>query len=242
MTDRELLHAFADGELTPEETARVGSGLTEEEERFVRSVRDYRKEIVIRVDEPDVSSWLAARERVREIDSARRVETFVGRYAWGLVGALGLSLVFVGVRNRAIDPGRIESADLARMAASLGSSRPRPTVGAEAEKAWMDELLGRAAVSIDPQRLAIRSSAEGLLDGQRVTRLVLADAVGDLSLLVVHGPATFDGMADLGGGFGAGRIGATNCVTWSDGASAMVLCADRPVADLRAVAQRILRR
>lgn len=242
MIQKDLLHALADGELDARTRAEIEAALSPEEREQVSAIAAYRLEIRTRVDVIDhATAWKAARGRLDEIDRARRVETFVGRYAWGMVGAFGLLIVGVGVKNRALDPGRIENADLARMAASLGGSRAA-TALPDNQRVLLDGLLAGAARSLDPNRLSlVRPPAQAQMDGHILTRYWLRDASGDLGLLVVAGEVELPEFERNGDGFSRGMLGSQPCVAWKLGDSTLLLAGDRNSVDLKTLALRISR-
>jgi len=245
MIDPIELHALADGELGAAEKKRLERLVAESPIDAAEYEAILNLKAVLHTKVEPVGDcqlqWKACVGRLNEMDKTRRIERFVGRYAWGVCGAFALAIVGSGFLKRANPSTQVQSADLARVVATLNPSPEPPSPDQQARDRWLDALLGQARQSIDPNRLQIRSAATGELDGRPVTRLALRDPIGDMALLVIPDVLNFDGMGEMTGkqGYRLGRIEGMNCVAWSDGRNSLVLIADRSHEDLATIASRM---
>ncbi len=95
MIDPLALHALADGEISMSEALRLTRDV-EAEADVVAELRaiEFRKLLMKeKVEERSDQAW--RRCRAADIDKARRVEGFVGRYAWALCSVFFL-VIFTG--------------------------------------------------------------------------------------------------------------------------------------------------
>jgi anti-sigma factor RsiW len=247
MIDLKDLHALADGELAPSEAAALREAMKSDpvtltEYNAILNLKDCLRDKVRPVPVDCEEAWRGCVGRLNELDKTRRVEGFVGRYAWALCGAFFLMIAFGGMLNRGSGSGAVQTADLARMVTNLvPTSRSVPPQSTTAVNQWAQDLLGQAKNSVDPARMQIRGAAQGFVDGRLVTRFGLRDANGDLALLVIPDTASFDGMPTVAGSqrYRAARMGNVNCVAWTSGGSSLVLFSERTHEDLAKVADRI---
>lgn len=236
------LHALADEELEPNRAAEVREALRHDAEaasefNAILNLKDcVREKVRPTADCEEV--WRGCVGRLNEIDRSRRVEAFVGRYAWAICGAFFACILVGGLTNHGKPSGGTASADLARMFANLV---PTGSPASAQNPHWVDGLLGQARHSIDPSRFSVQNAAEGWVDGRRVVRLGLRDASGDLVLMVITGSVSFDGMEPLASNaqFQAGQMGRANFVTWRRGETSLVLFGVRSPDELAQVAGRI---
>lgn len=242
MIDPIELHALADKELTPEREAALRRELAASPESQIElqaivTVKQILNEKSVRLE--CRSEWKACVSRMNEMDRTRKVERFVsGKTAWGLAGGLFAFIVVAGLVGHGPDNASIHSADLARIAASMGPSQDARQT---AQNKQLDNLLGQAKRSIDPDRLTILSTAFGEADGRPVTRITMRDASGDMALIVVPDVLQLDGLGEVqrDHSFRVSHIGRMNCVAWTDGRSTLILVADRGYEDLVTAASRI---
>lgn len=244
MIDPIELHALADGEVTPEERRAIEAALSasppaQAEYRAIVELKQVLRTSVAPIE--CRQEWKACVGRLNEIDKARRIEGFVGRYAWGLCGSFFVAIVAGAMLTRTPDSSRVQSADLARMVSNLVPTRmPKASSNGEMDR-WVDSLLGQARRSIDPNRMQVRGAATGYLDGRPVTRLTLRDGMGDLALIVVSDVLPLENMPEIqrDRGYRQGHIMGMNCVVWSDGRNTLALVGDREVERLADTASRL---
>ena len=236
------LHAFADGELTDQEVAEIrqeldSNPLTAAEYAAIQNLKDFIRGHARNPKEEE--AWQACVKRLNEIDKTRRVESFVGRYAWVLCGIAFVAIVSGGLVNHS-RPASSDGTNLSSVMASLGPSRSPANAQPEDLRRWVNLQLGRAREAIDPSRMVIRGVAEGLLDGHRVLRLQMRDASGDLGLVVVDGKVNFAELKALPDpNYQGGRMGDLNCVSWAKGPFTFVLFGHRTHDDLAVVGNRL---
>lgn len=237
------LHAYVDGELTKAETEKVrlaiaGDAKLAAEARAIETMKEAVQRHARPCDCED--SWRVCVGRLNELDKTRRVEGFFGRYAWALCGTVFAAIVVGGLMNRGPATATVGSTDLARMASSLGPGGQAPQA-TRADRAWIDQLLGQAAVSLNPSRLYAGPITIGELDGHRVARVPLHDAQGDLALFVFDNDVRFGGLVPLDDQdrYAAGKIAKLNCVAWATPRGSFVLVGDRSPQDLSNAASRL---
>jgi len=245
MIDPIELHGLADGELAAEREAEIKRQLAEcqasqAEFQSILAVKSALREKVAPLEYK--RAWKGCVGRLNEIDRTHKIERLVsGRFAWGLCGVFFAAIIFAGYTQHGDRDPNQQSADLARLVGSLGPSKSADAASRALDKS-MDDLLKKARVSIDPNRMEIMSRAYGDLDGRSVMRVTLRDASGDLALLVVHGLMPLDGLGELARDHAikVGHVQDKRCVAWSDGANTLVLVGDRAYDDLATSAKRIM--
>lgn len=241
MIDPLELHAYADGQLSNADRDRILRDL--ETDAVARAELDSiiaLKAFVGRNAQPVEchDEWKACVGRLNELDKSRRTENFIGRYAWGLCGVFFLAIVMGGVMSRTGGSSSAQSADLARVVASLSPvSSPAPKEPA-AMRRWLDELVGQAAASISPDRFDVVRSSTGEVDGHRAASIVIRDATGDMSLLMVNGMLSLDNLPlSPDGQFRTCELQGAHCIAWHDRGNTLVLSGSRSYDDLVKVAQ-----
>ena len=148
MKDILQLHALADNQLDPNEAAQVQAALQKDPELMaeyhaVLSIKDCLQSKVSSVTCDE--TWRTCVGRLNEIDRTRRVEGFVGRYAWALCGVFFLFIVYGGISNRGkVGTASMETADLAHMMTNFGASAP--TERSQMDRS-LDALLLRAMLN-----------------------------------------------------------------------------------------------
>jgi len=245
MIDPIELHGLADGELAADREAEVKRLLencqaSQAEFQSILALKTVLREKATPLD--NKLAWKGCVGRLNEIDRTRKIERLVsGRFAWGLCGAFFAAIIFAGFTQHGDRDPNQQSADLARLVGSLGPSHSADPAS-KAFNQSMDDLLRRSSVSIDPNRMEIRSRAYGELDGRPVMRVTLRDANGDLALMVVRGVMAIDGLGEFARDhtIKVGHVQDKKCVAWTDGANTLVLVGDRGYDDLATSASKIM--
>lgn len=242
MIDPMELHALADGELSPSEAADLHRRLaaSPDAQAELQSIMALKRALRDKVTVIDCrSEWKACLSRIDEIDRTRKVERFVGRYAWALCGALFLVIAAGGLQKRSGSTASVNTADLSRVVTSL-SPRRVPPAQSEAREQWLNEIMGQARQSADPTRMEILGYSDGQLDGRPVTCLSLRDAVGDLALFVMPGVVNIEGKTDQQNPtFRFSHLQGLNCVSWTDGRYTLALVSGRSFDDIAQAAERL---
>lgn len=227
------VHALIDDELSANERARVQELIKTDkvcaaEWTAVRQVKGALSEKCL---EPDCDEiWQGCVKRLQEIDRTRRVESFVGRYAWGICGAFALVIVGAAGFNR-LTGGGLNTGDVARVSASLiPISGPR-SQATDDVKSWLERNLGQT-MHIPSGRLQVTGGALGhMSDGHRIVEANLQDSQGPLRFYEVDGVDKVNGAQPIDGrdGYSSGTIEDRNCITWVSNGNAYVLSGDRSV-------------
>jgi len=245
MIDPIELHGLADGELATEREAEVKRLLANCQASQAEYQAILALKTALREKAPALEykqAWKGCVGRLNELDRTRKIERLVsGRFAWGLCGVFFAAIIFAGFSPHGERDPNQQSADLARLVGSLGPSKSADPASRELDKS-LDDLLKKAKVSIDPNRMEIMSRAYGELDGHSVMRVTLRDASGDMALMVVHGMMPIDGLGELAQDHSIklGHVLNKRCVAWTDGANTLVLVGDRGYGDLAESAARIM--
>lgn len=240
MIDKTEIHALADGELSPEDAARVEAQVNQCPE----SLAEYKSLVALKETSRRLAdtvtceeTWRKCQGRLAEIDRTRRVESFVGRWAWGFCSVFLALILGAGLLNRA-NSNPLHSADVARMMSSLGPSSSQTPAAPEQMRNW---LRGFAPGTIQLDRVRVVAAAEGVIDNRHVARLTLKDAQGYANLVIIP---EVNEIADLQAsdapeGYCYGRVGEVPCVAWTESGYAFIVLADRSPQDLLGIAQGI---
>ncbi|HVL39964.1 MAG TPA: hypothetical protein VM328_11295 [Fimbriimonadaceae bacterium] len=233
MIDRLELHALADGELEGAERQRVSERIAncEESAAEFQAIMRLKQVVAEKCHAPSYEeSWQECRGRLAEIDSTRRIESFVGRYAWALCSMFLVFILGAGILNRSAADG-LRAGDVPAMMSSLSS------VGSAAPgeaREWIRKEGGVATSLESVRTFQVIDRAVGLHEGHKVLAVRLRDDVGDFAVLVVPGARVVDGVAPVSGrsDLSSGTLGRASCVTWQEGPVALILTGDRRVDEL----------
>ena len=244
MGDDLELHALADGELNPEDAARVEARIA----NCAKSMAEYKAILATRNATARLAetvsceaTWSSCRARLDEIDKTRRVEGFVGRYAWGIASVFLFLIVGAGMLNRG-GSNPLSSSDVARVVSGLGpsldASRAAPP---EQMGRWLRDVVGEKPATIQFERMQIDAAIECDINGRRGAVMRLRDAAGYLQLIVVPNADRIDDMPETGapGGCCRGYIGRVPCVSWCDQGFAFFLMSNRPHDALEAAVENV---
>ncbi|HRF58395.1 MAG TPA: hypothetical protein PLH94_00610 [Fimbriimonadaceae bacterium] len=244
MSDYLEIHALADGELSAQEQVRVRDRIESDprakaEFVAVTLVKSTVQTRCVPVANDEV--WSACRERLDAIDKTKRVEGFVGRYAWAL--CLGFLIMIVGAAsfNRMPNRQSVDTGDMARMVAGM-TPIPMPTQKPPAEvQRWAERQLDGAPVQLPAESMQVQSLSRGLYEGRRAMMVRLADARGSVALLVVEDTHSVEGMQGASDArlFGHGQVDGMNCISWVEDGVACLLVGARPPMELEGIAQQI---
>jgi anti-sigma factor RsiW len=240
MIDPIELHAFADGELSSAREAVLRKQLAEspQAQAELQSILALKKALREKCIATECRlEWAGCVGRLNELDRARRAERFVGRYAWALCGVFLITILAGGLTSRNDGPESVSMSDISRIATTLAPSRT-PPVQDEARERWLDDLLGQARKSVDPNRVRILGYSGGQLDGRPVNVFSLQDGHGKFALLVLPGVYNLEGTQELpqDQAFKLGHLQGLNCVVWTDGRNTLSVVGKRTHEDLIQVA------
>ena len=240
MTEPTQLHALADGELDAREAQALRDALRDDpraaaEVDAILNLKDLVAKHAAVLAEPEV--WKACVARLDAVDKTRRVEGFVGRYAWALCGALFLFILSgrVAMRNAQGDSGRVR--DVASIFGPGRAASPRSRLQNEADQA----LLRQVRQSLDPREIQVGVPLRGLVMGRPALRVPMRDRRGDLALTRIEGTLNLEDTSPttLDPALSVGVMGGQSCLVWHAGGGTLVLSGDRSADALREVAGRI---
>ena len=237
------VHALLDDELTPEDRVRVQALIKTNKECAAEwhTVRQVKVIVSQKCCPPDCEeAWKDCVKRLADIERTRRVESFVGRYAWGICGVFALVIVGAAALNR-MNGGGLSTGDVSRVSASLVPISAPKSQAPDDVKQWLQENLGRT-MKVPSGRLFLTGGALGHLpDGRRLEEVMLRDSQGPLRFYEVNNADGVRGLQDVDGhqGYTSGTMDDSNCVSWSTNGNAFVLEGDRSIDALCAVADSI---
>lgn len=234
MIDPIELNALADGQLTSEEANRVRSAMEADSKARVEYAAIVLVKRIVRekTSAPEHhDAWRACVGRLDELDRSKRAETLVTKYAWAFCGVFLVAILVGGMNKRATHSDTVNIADLSRIVTSLTPRKSPPPAAEAARNRWLDQLLGQARRSVDPNRMEIIGYTNGTLDDRPVTHFALRDSSGPLALLVIPGTV---GNKDPQGEkvFHLGHLQGMNCVVWTDRNVTLAVVADRTHQEL----------
>lgn len=240
MNDWNDIHAYADGELAKENCCAVEESLksctkTQAELRAIQNLKDTVRTKCVGAECEE--TWKACCRRLDEIDRTRKVENFVGRYAWGLVGSFALVIAGAAAMNRANGPD-LRSGDLPRITAGLTPLEAPMSQETATKKQWLDDVFPDN-LRFQPEVLTVTGGKKGrTVNGKRATLVELADSKGPLTLVVIEDTRRVEGLEPMGrdAKFLKTRINDQNAIAWQDGDAICFLVADRECEELCSIA------
>lgn len=235
MIDPIKLHAYADGEATRDEIAEIEGRLPECDatRAELEAIRSFKACLAAhRHDTDHAKAWTACCGRLGEIDSARKTERFVSKFAWAFASGIVGLVVLTGVARRGATSPAIGSADLAQIMSQLGPSSRRNTANSD-EQRFAAAMLRQSRLVLEDKRLNVVAMSEAMCDGMLVRRMTLRDGRGHLALLDLPSDARIEGLEPISGtNMRAGQLDELNCVVWPSGSRTLVLVGDREPSDL----------
>jgi len=237
------LHALVDDQLSPEQRARVQQGLKTSESAqieflAVRRIKTLVQEKCVQTHCEEV--WRMCCKRLDEIDRTKRVEGFVGRYAWAIC-SIFICLIFGAAWLNRMGGGGLNASDVAKAASTLAPISAPRSQNPNVKRQWLQQNLDRE-MPVQPDMISVVGGAAGYLDdGRKICRADLQDREGVLRLDVIQAADHLDGGAQVDGHthYSAARINDSNCITFSRNGNAYVLVGDRPVDALCQVADQL---
>ena len=239
MIDRLELHALADGQLEGADRQRVSERVAscEESAAEYQAIVDLKKAVSAKCSPITCDqTWQKCRSRIEEVEKTRRIEGFVGRYAWALCSIFVVLIFGAGIMNRSLGDG-VRAGDVPAMMSSLS-----PLSGAAPAEArdWIRRQTG-AAPQVAQPAFQLVGRGIGLFEGRKVLGVRLRDREGEFVVLVLPGARIVDGVQPIEHrqDMSAGRMGQANCVTWQDGPVALIVTGPRDIDGLCALADQL---
>lgn len=236
--DRTQIDAYLDAELSAEEKADMDSALANEqglrdEYLWKSNLKACVQSKMLTQDNPEL--WKKCVSRLDEIDRVERTERLVRKYRGALAGVVALSILAAAYVHR-VNPTAMAGDNLGRVVTALSATFPSFSASNERQAAsWMNERLNKN-VEVPPISGGyLRLLGVGIIDSGhcRVGRFVYTDG-SDLYFLLAfpkHEELPFepvDGMP----GFGWGRLGQLNAVSWHGRDCWMVFMGPADVSEL----------
>lgn len=235
MSDWIEMHALADGQLEGDAKARAEAAMASSpamkaEYEAVLAV----KNAVSKVDPATcVKTWEKCRARLDEFQKKEEVESFVGRYAWGLCSIIFVVMLAGALFNR-MRPDQVRTGDVARVLSGFTSSMARGSANPGDEMAnWIQ--------SRDRNTLTVLQSQPAWVNGFPGTIYQLQDRSGPLVYVTVRGVERVEGVEPMldDQTYSVSKINGTNCLTWQSGSQANLLIAERSYEDLAKTAETL---
>jgi hypothetical protein len=230
MIERELLHAYCDGELSPAERAQIEATLKQDAQAVVelQAIR-HTKELISSNVRPmnDEALWRQCVGRLDEIDKTKKVEGFVSRYAWGLCAVFLFVILGGGVLHK-MNPNSVRAGQVASYVSGMGLTGgwSKPPAQASDRRQWLDQQLGPVSNAFRSDVIHVEAGKREITDdGHQVTCLLLADDRGFLKLVVVSNFGSIEG-SDQPGQIQEGEVNEMNYVAWNLNNCALYLVGD----------------
>ncbi len=220
---------MADGELSPQELAELQEELNSDptasaEYQSILQMKAALQGMRSEAENTD-SLWSECRDRFDEIDRTRRVESFVGKYAWGICGVFFLAIAMGGFFNRAnIKP--VKPADVPSYVAGITPVPVSKNQKQEVLDPVLKQVLGDSFEN-RPSKMQITAIGGNRIPGRRSTFVQLSDAFGDVAVVALHDLARIEGLYNYEAdpSFKCTRFDGVNALFWTreDGVICMAL-------------------
>lgn len=228
MIEKSDLHALADGELSVEEKARLSAKL----EANPRAQAEYQQIISLKsalrasAKMPECDElWKACQGRLDELEKTKRVETFVGKYAWGICGVFFMAIAIGGVMNRSASRG-VQPNDVAGYMAGISLSTPPKTQNQAELNPALKQIVGEAFTE-RPATMVVTAIGSNNEPGQRTEFARLSDAFGSVAVVALIDVKQVEGLWDYeeNSNFKCAKIDGANAMFWTrnDGIICMVI-------------------
>ena len=227
MIDRTELHAFADDELSASRKAELATQL--ETETFARreldsiySLKRCLGSCAQNLEAPEL--WKDCCERLDEMDRAKRIENFVGKYAWGICGVFFVAIAMGGFFNRFTS----RTVDSKQVAGYVATMSPLPTSQPKTDNEFdrmFRQVLGESFNLSGG--VTVVDSRESREPGNRIRLVKLDDGYGPVAVLALLDVQHVSGLYDYeqDPSYKYGQVGSANALFWnrSDGVICMAL-------------------
>ncbi|MCW5941567.1 MAG: hypothetical protein KIS66_05005 [Fimbriimonadaceae bacterium] len=241
MNDLLDVHSLADGECRGDDLDRA-TRLADAPagRRELEAVRALRACLRSKLEQPSVDdAWSQCVRRLDAIDKTRRIESFVGRYAWGLSGILLAALVGTAMLQRTFGAPDVRARDVAMLASGMFPSGESRLLDASRYRQWFQDAFG--SQPSESQAWRVSGGVAMTFHGRRMARVNLSDGKGDVSLVMVEDPAAARATTPFTDHvyFCAQTMREMNCVTWEENGFALMVVGDRSTDELHRLADEL---
>lgn len=239
------IHALADGEMDRATAADLRERIkadpsAQAEHDAILNLKDLIKIHSLKYECDE--TWKICVGRLNELDRAKKVQGYVGKYAWALCGVLFVLILGGRYAVKDVRGDSARATDLARIFVGGQSSQ---TPMSPDEQRYVHQILSRAKGAITNLRMLHGSS--GMMDDVPVNCYRLQDNSGLLSLYDISANVNFEDtdkiptMPNLSAGViaSADSTKHINCVVWSNEGHTLVLSGPRSVEALESVATEL---
>ena len=240
MTDPMNLHALADGELASNEAHALRDALKTDsrasaEYDAILNLKDVVAKNALR--HTDDEAWKGCLTRLDAIDKSKRVEGFVGRYAWALCGVMFAFILSGRYAMRNVQGDTANAADITR---ALGGGRPVTALD-QAKAREYESLLKGVAGGLDRNAVDLLAVEAGAVRDMPAARFKMRDIGGDFTLTRVDGPLNLQDTVPVSSapGMSAGVADGQNCLVWRTPGHTWLLSGGRSLSQLGELASRL---
>lgn len=241
MSDFLDIHALADNQLEGDERRAAEERLRgcEHSQAEFQAVQDLRQTLQAKCAPIQCEeTWKRCQRRLDEMARTRRVESFVGRYAWGMCSVFVVAIAMAASLNR-LGGTSFSTGDVARASSTMiPFGAPRSQAPADQRK-WLEGVMN-GPMPAHPESVQVIGGASGVINGHRMVRINLADPTGPMAFFMME---NVQRIADAEGitrrGFSISKVNGANGVGWNEGRRAFLLIGERPIDDLELVAEAI---
>lgn len=182
------------------------------------------------------ATWDGCRQRLAELQKKRRVEYFVGRYAWGLTSIFFAAILGAAIMNRTAPVPDLATGDVAKIVsgmAQLNTNRSQP----EDMRSW----IRNKPVTLELGGMQPVYMRSGLYKGRDVSLISVADDKGAFYLMVLRGEEQIDGVEPMSnpGDYMAVRMEGANGVTWTDQGYTLMVVGPRSQDEMLRIAESV---
>lgn len=236
MIDLNLLHGYADGELSAAEKEAVEKQLASctASQAELDSIQNLKKHLqgTQGVEAADV--WKICQGRLDGLDRVKKSENFITKYSWLLVSGVAVFVIAGGYVSRKTQAGSVDSGSFAGVFSNSRSVTPEKAF----QNAQLDAILRHADRQLKQIHIVGQSTTE--VNGQMVPRIELSDATGLVSVIILPPVTGFEGMEKTSTSeyYRSSIDGDKNILAWKTVQGAMILMGKRSHSALEEFAQK----
>lgn len=241
MSDYLDIHALADGQLEGNERAEVEARMkccdrSQAEYIAVQDLRETLQSKCVPITCED--TWRRCQGRLRELERTKKVESFVGRYAWGLCSVFVVAFVMAASMNR-MGGTSLSTGDVARASSTLIPFGAPRSQAPDDQRKWLEGVMNGPMPS-QPESVQVLGGASGVINGHKMVRINLVDSIGAMAFFMMEDVQRIDDAESTSKhGFALCKVNGSNAVGWTEGNRSFLLIGERPMDDLEVIATAI---